>query len=70
MNMSLASDPIKPVLSDLHLKALDRRVSIILQRIRECVLSSGQPEKVIFYSEDQYDNIKPDQSIDDGHFFK
>lgn len=42
MRESLASDPIAknaPVLLDVHLEALDRRVEIILKTYRKCVES-------------------------------
>lgn len=37
MRQSLASDPLSPVLWELHLTALDRRVEIILEAIRSCI---------------------------------
>lgn len=37
MSESLSIDPISPVLWQPHLEALDRRVGIILQSIRDCI---------------------------------
>lgn len=34
---SLSKDPIAPVLWEPHLKALDRRLSIVLQAVRDCI---------------------------------
>ncbi|GFX19865.1 hypothetical protein TNCV_1434261 [Trichonephila clavipes] len=38
MRCSLYKDPLNPVLLDSHLKALDRRLEIVLQTIRKCIL--------------------------------
>ncbi|XP_058062771.1 extracellular serine/threonine protein CG31145 [Anopheles bellator] len=40
MRDSMASDPIAPVLWEPHLVALDRRVAIVLQAVRDCVRKS------------------------------
>lgn len=37
MRESMGVDPISPVLWEPHLEALDRRVVIILQGIRDCL---------------------------------
>ncbi|PRD22885.1 UNVERIFIED_CONTAM: Fam20c, partial [Trichonephila clavipes] len=37
MRCSLYKDPLNPVLLDSHLKALDRRLEIVLQTIRKCI---------------------------------
>lgn len=37
MRESMASDPVSPVLWEPHLMALDRRVSIILTALRDCI---------------------------------
>ncbi|XP_034488217.1 extracellular serine/threonine protein CG31145 isoform X1 [Drosophila innubila] len=37
MGESLSNDPVSPVLWQPHLEALDRRVGIILQSIRDCI---------------------------------
>jgi len=68
LNKSLSSDPIKPVLTDQHLEAVDRRVGLVLQVVREC-LDTFNHEDVIFVKDDLYSNVKPDQPVDDGHYF-
>ena len=65
----MAVDPISPVLEDSHLLALDRRLAIILGVVRDCIKSVGSPEEVIMVTDDSYDNVKPDQEVDDGHYF-
>ena len=50
MRSSLKSDPVNPVLSDANLKALDRRVSLILSTIRECL--NTRPHDQVFISVD------------------
>lgn len=42
MRQSMAKDPVTPVLWEPHLTALDRRVSIILQAVRDCFNHSHQ----------------------------
>lgn len=42
MRNSLLSDPVSPVLLEPHLKALDRRIAIILQEVRTCLKRSGE----------------------------
>jgi hypothetical protein len=37
MRDSLAKDPVAPILWEPHLEALDRRIPIILQAVRECI---------------------------------
>ena len=37
MRESLANDPLSPILWEPHYAALDRRVKIILEAIRECI---------------------------------
>lgn len=37
MRESMSFDPISPVLWEPHLEALDRRIVIILQGIRDCL---------------------------------
>lgn len=37
MRKSMAKDPVAPVLWEPHLAALDRRVRVILQAIRDCL---------------------------------
>ncbi|XP_055906171.1 extracellular serine/threonine protein CG31145 [Eupeodes corollae] len=45
MRESMSVDPINPILWEPHLVALDRRVAIILQGIRDC-LKKNPPEEV------------------------
>lgn len=45
MRESMHSDPIAPVLWEPHLQALDRRVVIILQGIRDCLKKVDSDEK-------------------------
>ncbi|CAD7084351.1 unnamed protein product [Hermetia illucens] len=44
---SMQSDPLNPILWEPHLNALDRRVKIILQAIRECVKKNPGDEVAI-----------------------
>jgi len=69
LNQSMSSDPINPVLLDKHLLALDRRLGTILGVVRDCVSATENPKDVIFPRDEDYDNVKPDQEVDDGHFF-
>jgi len=69
LQQSMASDPINPVLLNKHLLALDRRLGIILGMVRDCVSAAEDPKEVIFPRDEDYDNVKPDQEVDDGHFF-
>lgn len=54
----MAIDPIAPVLWEPHLVALDRRVAIVLQAIRDCVRKSreeedgGQPQQQLVVGDD------------------
>jgi extracellular serine/threonine protein kinase FAM20C len=56
MRESMATDPITPVLWEPHLEALDRRVVIILQGIRDCLKKVDSEEKK------QYDESPDDDS--------
>lgn len=49
MRETLATDPVAPVLWEPHLEALDRRVSIILQGIRDCIKKNTIDDVVITY---------------------
>lgn len=51
---SMAADPIAPVLWEPHLIALDRRVGIILQGIRDCLQKNSNEDVVI--SDNDNDN--------------
>ena len=53
MRDSLGNDPVNPVLAEAHLKALDRRVNIILNTLRGC-LSHKNPNDVIFSNDYAY----------------
>ncbi|KAI1293536.1 putative extracellular serine/threonine [Halotydeus destructor] len=48
MRRSLASDPVNPVLAEPHFIALDRRVTIILHHLRDCVIERSS-EAVVSY---------------------
>ena len=48
MRDSMSNDPIAPVLWDPHLEALDRRVVIILQGIRDCLKKVDSEERKAF----------------------
>lgn len=65
----LTSDPISPVLPDKHLLALDRRLEKTLGVVRDCLEAAKRPEEVIMINDDDYNNVKPNQEVDDGHFF-
>ncbi|XP_063240602.1 extracellular serine/threonine protein CG31145 [Bacillus rossius redtenbacheri] len=47
MRESMARDPVSPVLWEPHLAALDRRVKIILQGVRDCVAKDDAVEAVV-----------------------
>lgn len=49
MEESMANDPIAPVLWTPHLEALDRRVGIILNTVRECLTKSSTEDVIITY---------------------
>ncbi|KAK9508755.1 hypothetical protein O3M35_006236 [Rhynocoris fuscipes] len=46
MRESMSVDPIAPVLWEPHLAALDRRVGIVLQAIRDCLAKGGASSSV------------------------
>ncbi|CAG2182703.1 unnamed protein product [Oppiella nova] len=48
MRRSLSADPVNPVLSEPNLEALDRRVNIILQSVRECLNQKPSQEVISF----------------------
>lgn len=48
MRESMGTDPIAPVLWEPHLEALDRRVVIILQGIRDCLKKVESEERKAF----------------------
>lgn len=53
MRQSMAKDPVAPVLWEPHLTALDRRVGLVLQAIRDCLNRSVHPDQVI---QEHYDD--------------
>ena len=65
-----SSDPIKPVLTNQHLEAVNRRVGLVMQVVRECLDTAEMAENVVFIRDDLYSNVKPDQPVDDGHYFR
>lgn len=50
MRDSMNVDPISPILWEPHLQALDRRVVVILQGVRDC-LKKGSGENVVQYDD-------------------
>ena len=46
LKTTLSQDPIAPVITDLHLQAIDRRLKYILDVIKDCIQKSGT-EKVL-----------------------
>lgn len=48
MRDTMSGDPIAPVLWNPHLEALDRRVVIILQGIRDCLKKVDSDERKAF----------------------
>ncbi|XP_024938667.1 extracellular serine/threonine protein CG31145 [Cephus cinctus] len=47
MRASMSNDPVYPILWEPHLKALDRRVGLVLEAVRDCVNRSLQADQVI-----------------------
>jgi DNA-binding HxlR family transcriptional regulator len=47
MRDSMATDPVAPILLERHLRALDRRVKIILKTVYECVQKKGADNVMI-----------------------
>lgn len=47
MRASMSIDPVSPILWEPHMRALDRRLNIILQIVRECVVKARDPLHVI-----------------------
>lgn len=56
LKASLVHDPVNPVLLDPHFEAVDRRVGLILDVIRQCLETSQNPSEVIFSHDDLYDS--------------
>lgn len=63
MRSSLARDPLArdPILTEKHLTALDRRIALILDTIRECT-QVRNPNKVIFFDNELQSQLKDKQS--------
>lgn len=57
MRDSMSKDPIAPVLWDPHLEALDRRVVIILQGIRDCLKKVESDERKALEDTAAEDNL-------------
>lgn len=47
MRHSMDTDPVNPILTEAHLAALDRRLTTILQIMRECLIKAHDPLRVI-----------------------
>nr|XP_012224282.1 PREDICTED: uncharacterized protein LOC105673323 [Linepithema humile]XP_012224283.1 PREDICTED: uncharacterized protein LOC105673323 [Linepithema humile] len=47
IRQSMAKDPVAPVLWEPHLEALDRRVGIILQAVRDCITQENSSQQVL-----------------------
>lgn len=56
MRDAMSNDPIAPVLWEPHLEALDRRVVIILQGIRDCLKKVDSEERKT-YEENPAENM-------------
>ncbi|XP_036139405.1 extracellular serine/threonine protein CG31145 isoform X3 [Monomorium pharaonis] len=47
MRQSMARDPVTPVLWEPHLDALDRRIGIVLQAVRDCIARENSSQQVV-----------------------
>ncbi|XP_077266719.1 uncharacterized protein LOC143899871 [Temnothorax americanus] len=47
MRQSMTRDPVAPVLWEPHLDALDRRIGIVLQAIRDCIARENSSQQVV-----------------------
>lgn len=55
MRESMASYPVEQILWEPHLIALDRRVDVILQSIRDCIHKNTVDDVVISYENVAFD---------------
>ena len=54
----MQSDPVYPILHEKHLQALDRRLRIVLQAIRDCIQS--RPDKSVIFFDDEFQQSRGD----------
>lgn len=47
MRESLARDPLRPILTEPHLQALDRRLERVLRSVSRCVKKLGEAKVVV-----------------------
>lgn len=47
MRESLAQDPLRPILTELHLQALDRRLERVVRSVTRCVKKLGEAKVVV-----------------------
>lgn len=47
MRSSMSTDQIAPILWEPHLKALDRRMVIVLQAVRDCISRHNSDDVII-----------------------
>lgn len=52
LRKSMSLDPIAPILTNDHLEALDRRVTIILNSLRDCIHT--KPVQRVIYTRDEF----------------
>ena len=63
MRSSLARDPLAPILTEKHLLALDRRIAIVLDTIRECT-QYRNPNKIVFFDAELQNHLKDKDKFD------
>ncbi len=63
---SLRADAVETVLLDSHLAAVDRRVGVVLQVVRECLRRNPDAHsEVIFTHDDLYASSANSEAVDD-----